>query len=215
MSCNGKENKIDRNKADSTSAPNTIGKPNGANEERHPLPHDELTQGVVSLKENAKGTIKIYNSNGTVWDAIDLSNDSVEVKGIKPYSIKLEDQHLIFRCIGQTQNFYTVIADEESGLLKYIEKSDSSFLFESWEKHILTAFSVDFNEKANPIKEMPDSTSKNLTYHKDMTYIPVETRDNWLKVKWGNIYDDNPKYQLGWIRWRSENKLLIELFYTE
>jgi len=49
------------------------------------------------------------------------------------------------------REFYKVIVDEGSGLIKYIKKRDSNFLFEPWEKHVLKTSSVDLM-KNNPIR---------------------------------------------------------------
>jgi hypothetical protein len=175
------------------------------------LPYDELTEGVIDLKENARGLVRLYDLNGAVWKTIDLANDSAQVTFIKPYSMKLENTHLVFRCVGERGDFYTVIANEDSGFLKCISKQDTGWVFQPWDKHVLSVFSVDFDAERNPIRKSPDSTAATEKYVKEEIYRPIEIRSDWLKVKWGDVSTADS----GWVRWKTGDKCLLGLFYSE
>jgi len=139
------------------------------------------------------------------------------VKGIDPYTMKLENNLLVFRCVAQDQQSYQVIADEDSGLLKDVSRADTNFVFESWEKNILHAFSVNFDKEKKPVKERPDSTSKNVSSiaNEDDIYVPVEIKGDWIKLKWGNVFEERPVYTFGWVRWRAGEMLLIDINYSD
>jgi hypothetical protein len=174
-------------------------------------PTDSLTAGVVQLKESAEGVLKICNSDGTVWHRIDLAKDDRIDQYVKPFSIKLDYQNLVFRCIGDMGDYYKVIVNEGTGLIKYIRHDDLHFSFSSWDKHVLSVFSVGFDPKKNPLKKMPAGDAATIPFVKDEFYLPVEIKGDWLKVKWGDV----GKQEYGWIKWRSRHLLRVELFYTE
>jgi hypothetical protein len=95
---------------------------------------------------------------------------------------------------------------------KLIKKNDSFFVYEPWEKHILTVFAVEFDEADNPLREKNSETSKKLQYQSDADYLPVKVSGDWLQVKWG---DEESGYKYGWIKWRdATSNLLVQLFYA-
>ncbi|MDB5125300.1 MAG: hypothetical protein JWP94_3429 [Mucilaginibacter sp.] len=164
--------------------------------------------GVVVLKESYQDklvVLRMYNKNGSVWLSFKFTDD-FNSKLLNPLSLKTDDGILVFKCVGEDKNFYAVVVSQDKNLIKFIKKSDSNFLFQTWQKRILSVFSVDFDGKKNPLRERPSIGSKQLHYRNNDFYHPVSINGDWLKVK------SNETNQTGWIKWRdSKGQMLIDL----
>ena len=162
---------------------------------------------VISMKSGySKGKIKIYNSDGSIWKEFEYS-DNFSDPMIMPYAQKAENSILIFRVTGSDNGMYSIVVNENSGVRKYMKPNDNFFNFQTWQQNILTAFSVGFDNKKNPLKENPSDTSKTTKFDTEQFYHPVSIEGDWLKVK-----DDNDN--LNWIKWRDEKgSLIIEIYY--
>ena len=129
----------------------------------------------------------------------------------KKYSsnIILTEEYQVFalKCLSQDKAYYKVIQD--NGKIGFIKKDNSKIQFETWEKHILKLFSVDFEVKTNQLFKEPVPTSEKIALDPDEFYHPSKIQGDWLQLKWGN--KDNWNY--GWIKWKENTKLLIEFFY--
>jgi hypothetical protein len=164
--------------------------------------------GFVVLKNtyNQKNILTLYNSDKSKWKAF-YFNDQFKIDDIDPYTIKPENILLVFKCLGKENGFYKVVVNENKKTIKYIKESDSNFKFQTVEEHILTVFSVDFNEKDNPLRSTPDDKSQQTQKNKNSFYYPIKVSGDWLMVE-----DDNK--QNFWIKWRDkEGKLILELYY--
>jgi hypothetical protein len=154
-----------------------------------------------------KGTIGVITINDSYQfgDVINIFNK--ENQPLEPIIIKEELQIFVLKCLSVEDDFYkTKLINGEIG---YISKTQKGIEFQTWEKHILSVFSVGFNYEKNPIKTLPDKESESIRYDSDEFYHPVEIKNNWLKIKWG----DETKWEYGWISWSDDEDLLIELFY--
>lgn len=164
--------------------------------------------GVLSLKEGYNDAkIILYNRDGTIWKSF-IITDSFEDNQIIPFALKSDDRLLVFQVFDVTDLFYLVKVDERKNLFKFIKKSDNSFVYELWEKHILKVFSVDFDYKLNPQRQEPDNDSKKCSYDKEQFYHPIKVKNEWLMIK---DDDDNES----WIKWKNNTgSLLITLYYS-
>ena len=165
--------------------------------------------GFLILKDNKEKEIKviIYNKDGTEWRSVTI-NDSFQVSPeFSPYYLKAENSDLIFRCIKEDNNYYSIVVNEEKNTVKYIKTSDIKFQYQTIEKHIISVFSVGFNPKSNPLHNDANDMSKKDDYDVNQFYYPVKIKGNWLMVR-----DDNDLNH--WIKWKdSKGNLIIELFY--
>jgi hypothetical protein len=162
--------------------------------------------GVFSLREGYRDTkIILYNQDGSIWKLF-VVTDNFKDNKIKPFALKADDRLLVFQAFDSTDSFNKVKVDENKNLYKFIKKSDKTFVFESWEKHILKVFSVDFDYKTNPPKEEPSDNSKDKTYNREQFYHPIKVKDEWLMIK---DDDDNES----WIKWKDKTGDLILLLY--
>ena len=165
--------------------------------------------GFLILKDNAEKDTKviIYNKDGSEWRSVTI-NDSFDVSPeFSPYYLKAENSDLIFKCIKEDNNYYSIVVNEEKNTVKYIKTSDIKFQYQTIEEHIITVFSVGFNPESNPLHNNANDMSKKDDYDVNQFYYPVKIKGNWLMVR-----DDNDLNH--WIKWKdSEGNLIIELFY--
>ena len=121
--------------------------------------------------------------------------------------ITYEYQMLALKCLLIEKEYYKIrLEDNSEG---YLLRSDSLIKFQTWDEHVLSVFAVGFDIKNNPLKESPNDQSDVIVYEKDEFYFPVKLQDDWLQVKWGN----EEHWQYGWIKWKRNGLLLIELYY--
>lgn len=97
----------------------------------------------------------------------------------------------------------------ENGDIGYILISSRKVIFQTWEEHILGLFSVGFDEKKNPLRKEPSLDAEMLYYNQDEFYHPNQIKGEWLQTKYGS----EGNWQYGWIKWKSEDNLIIELYY--
>lgn len=185
--------------------------------------------GVLKAKiENNDTEIEILNEDGTTWMKFDFAfekklsgKSSYTLEDIKrlyqwqenfyPYFFKIDYAIVLLKCTEVEEDKYKVVVNEKTGEEKYIKKKDI-WKLESWSEHILkTVVSVDFDYAKNPIKDLPDSNSSNLKTLDEIEglHIPLDIKEDWLKVQ---VIDENGEHS-GWIKWRDENKIIINLYY--
>lgn len=165
-----------------------------------------------SIPENAKG-IKIEGAIGivTTSDAYEFGDTIPILDQQKKLSqtivITDEYQKLKLRCLSQTSKSYQVRLDD--GNVGYIRKDQPKVKFQTWEEHVLSVFAIGFDAEANPIKKESNNRAPENIYNPDEFYHPSKIQSDWLQIKWGT----EGSWKYGWIKWRNEEKLLIELFY--
>jgi hypothetical protein len=140
-----------------------------------------------------------------------------------------------FACIGQTENAYQVLINRSE--TRYIPKRQNQF--QTWEQYLLHSFGVrrktgatDDNEKPlTNVRKAPSDTAAIVplpTGHE--MFCAMQVQGDWLQVKYDCFYnDEDSKYegqpchdfigkcadsQTGWLRWRQDNKLLIDIYLT-
>jgi hypothetical protein len=178
--------------------------------------------GIITLNEESYGKdkfIHIYNQDGSLWYQFTFYyNDSGRKfeyanENFKPFAFHLDYFVLALRCLDEDGNHYEVIVDEETGLKKFVRKDDETLKFETWEQHILKTFAVDFDREKNPLRETPGGKIKKVDLPKEVTFHPVEISGEWLKVRWDISKKKKNNTEFGWIKWKENNNLLVELFY--
>lgn len=174
------------------------------------------TVGVISVTENLteKDTIRLFNEDGSLWYKFSFFYDDSDGKfdfpndKFKPLAFHPDYFLLALTVTDKLNDRYEVTVNETTGLRKYL-KDKNFLLFRTWEEHILSVFSVDFNEANNPLLEKPSENADRAYYDKDEFYHPSQIKGEWLQVKWGS----EGSWKYGWIKWKDGEKLLIELFY--
>jgi uncharacterized protein YcfL len=177
----------------------------------------------ASIK-NTKGVavLNIYNEDGSLWYKFTFYFDDSNGKfpytnnDFKPFAFQPDYFLLVLKCIERKDNFAEVVVNEETGMRKYIKVDDPVFKFETWEELTLNAFAIDFNRKENPVLETPEGKVKRLDSMDQVTFRAVEIKGDWLKICWDNTEQKANKGKtdnVGWIKWKHEEVMLISLYY--
>lgn len=208
ISCNNQSRESTLSSADTAS--NAVQQAASAATDTTKLPAmDELTMGVCKLKGGAQGTVRLYDENENLTDSIVLSDEHEPT--LHPWANKTDYGILVFRVIGQQNNYYKVIADEDKQRTAFLKKADPAMEFQTWDQHILKTFSVEFDEQQNPARKKPDAQSAVISIKDegDIVFHPIAVQGEWMQVEWG----DGSPANTGWIRWKNGNKRLIEFYY--
>ncbi len=153
------------------------------------------TTGIITTAEGHSTTdvIPVYDS---------LKNRISEIALTDEYQI------LKLRCLKKDGMYYKVRLDDNS--IGYVPNNPDLIAFQTWEQHLLKVFCVGFNPKDNPLRQGPSATAATgPPYTDDNFYHPHKVQGDWLQVSYG--YDDNAKY--AWIKWKENNRLLVEFYY--
>lgn len=152
-------------------------------------------------------------------DSIEFHMDILEKKHkFNPRFFKPNDGVIFqFECKEIDEEYFEVYINKEKNLTKYIKKSDSFFIFETWEKNIFRGY-VNFGFSENPIHKKIGLTESILDYNSydimDLVFKAKKIEGEWMYVYstyyWYNYKKKNNKYK-GWIRWRDGMKVLIEI----
>jgi hypothetical protein len=180
------------------------------------------TKGLIVLDKDRYGKndfIRFYNEDGSLWYEFTFYYDDsdgvfeYENENFRPFAFHSDYFVLALKCVGEDKSRYEVIVNEETGLKKCVKKNDPTLKFETWEDHITEAFAVSFNQEKNPLRKSPEGRVKNLDLPKEVSFHPVEIKGDWLKVRWDVSKKTKNDAGSGWVRWRENNNLLVELFY--
>lgn len=175
----------------------------------------ENSIGVITLSENytKNDTVKIYNVDGSLWYKFTYYNQKdmeLSNKEFIPFAFHPDYFLLVLKVTDTIGDNYQVVVNEHNGLKKYVKKNDSTLRFLTWTEHILNnVFAVTFDPNVNPIREMPNNNAREVTFDDTEIYQPYKIQEDWLQIRWG----DTSRWNYGWIRWKENEKLLIELYY--
>jgi hypothetical protein len=164
--------------------------------------------------------------------SIDMNGQSDSLANICTMVFDPEYGLMHFACTGETENAYRVLINRSE--TKYLPKKQIQF--ETWEQYLLHSFGVrrktavaDENEKPlTDLHKEPSDTAAILALPTGLEmFCAMQVQGDWLQVKYDCFYnDEDSKYegqpchnfigkcgeaQTGWIRWRQDNKLLIDI----
>lgn len=169
--------------------------------------------GVLVVADYGKrDTVRILNEDGSLWYKFTFYYDDSDGKwdypnpDFVPRAFHPDNFLLALDVIEVTGNQYTVVVNSQTGLRKRIKKA-SIFRLLSWDKYVLTAFSVSFNPIENPVRVRPQPSAEPIRFVRGAYYQPESVDGDWLSVKWG----DQGHEKHGWIRWRAGNRLLVTM----
>ncbi len=181
--------------------------------------------GLIKITDSGfrKGEIvRFYNEDGNLWNEFSLFDENDDGKvyekirqniDFSPFRADPDSFHFYFDWVAENKQFYKVVVNEETKLHKFVKKDDPHFKSDSWENYVLNCFAVEFDDQNNPLrKEINGQIIKNLD--KGLSFQPKEIRGNWLKVKpfdLNKVKDENNS-DFGWIKWKDDNKIVINFF---
>ncbi len=175
-------------------------------------------KGLVALsdKYSKNDFVRFYNEDGSLWYEFTFYYDDSDGKfeyaneNFNPFAFHPDNFLLALKSTGEDGKRYEVVVNEETGLKKFVNKDDPVLKFVTWEEHLLKAFAVDFNKNENTLRETPGGELKKVDLAEKVSVHPVEVKGEWLKVEWDN--PDKTKNN-GWVKWKENERLLIEIFY--
>jgi hypothetical protein len=170
-------------------------------------------QKSINIGKLKDSRIVIDGSIGiiTTSDKYEFGDTIVVLDGQKQFSKKIvittEYKKLTLKCLSNEEDYFKILLEDKT--IGYLPKNNPLIRFQTWKEHILSVFAVGFDSKKNPIKAKPNNQSIETIYDQDEFYYPFKIQGDWLQIKWGTI----GSWQYGWIKWKENNKLIIELFY--
>jgi hypothetical protein len=182
--------------------------------------------GVITLNKKTytkARRLQFFNEDGSLWyefsfseDDADHSSDRAKVD-FRPFSLHRDYFVLALKCVGENASRFQVVVNESTGLTKFISRHDNVLKFQTWREHVLELFAVGFDPANNPLRTRPgDSISAVRLPPGEVTFHPLQIKGNWLKVSW-TVSDERKgkghKVGYGWVKWKQNSKLLVELFY--
>jgi hypothetical protein len=169
-------------------------------------------------------TLAIHNLDGKIFASLsknlvvenntyDLMETSTKVlnKLLKIRDFDPEYDMMYFDCKGVNNGKYLVIVNDS---IKLIDSSSTFVVFQTIQEHILSSY-ISLTEKS-PLRKINSDTSSIIDNYLNYWYIPIKIKDDWLKVKCFKDCEGCPESGVfeGWVRWKNNGELLIELFYS-
>lgn len=137
---------------------------------------------------------------------------------------------LHFICLERTNRYFKIIVNHDE--IKYLSKADSGYKFITWDEYIKTAYSIKRKreQRTNFIFENPSASSDKIELPKERLerFCVLKVQGEWLQVKYDCFenqakneneltpceeYIDQCELLTGWIRWRRNNIVLVEIPY--
>lgn len=179
----------------------------------------DKTYGVAPAGRDGNDLIGFYNEDGTLWHRFTFYYDDSDGvfeyyrEDFRPFAFHPDYFLLALRCVAEDEDRYRVVVDEGSGLEKYVRKRDGHLKLESWQEHILKAFSIDIGKEGKtPVRRSPGGERLEPDAGKIERFEPVGFSGDWLRIRWQDPADGQQTVA-GWVRWRKDGRLLIDWFY--
>lgn len=177
----------------------------------------DSTLGVVTLNTDyneANSTIRILNQDLTTWYEFNFYyTDTAQVwpfpkDSFEPLSFHPDYMLLHLTCLDTFDNLFRVVANQSTGLVKYVENNGLLKLM-TWEQYVLSMFSIENDQDTNPIRDEINGVPLDPDFDFDDPVHPVEIHDDWLEVEWD---DGAGRRRTGWLIWRKNGQIIVELY---
>lgn len=169
---------------------------------------------LLISKEDGQALIIFKDKSVTIGkDTFDIIEDEVKYnESIKIESFFPEYGLFILRAIKDDNGVYKVIINESEALIN--GKIYGKVLkFKTTEQYVLDAYPNP--TKSNPLRASPNERSEIIVGFESHSYISVEVKGDWLKIK-----DDKECYSgehpseeniIGWVRWKKEEEIILDV----
>jgi len=175
--------------------------------------------GVLWIKtdvlEKERDTVYIYDKNNNIANYIFSSetdnphfyNEDIHIRSYYPdYYIIIMDSY------NRENNKYKVLYNNE---YYFIPHKNGITKYEPWKSHILNCWIT--TDQDNPIRE--DSMLNSKIISRDYTnysFKGLEVKGDWIFVKCDLECEGCPNNEVikGWLKWKEEDSLLVNLYYN-
>jgi hypothetical protein len=122
-----------------------------------------------------------------------------------PEHLKMDYELFVLRALTLTADWVEVVGNSTTGETWWIARSDVHFV--SWPQYLLSVTSVEtLDAEENPVRYRPHDEAGVLS-SSWAPLPPLAVQGDWLRVATINLADRiQPS---GWIRWRSDDRLLV------
>lgn len=186
--------------------------------------------GVVIIKVSVinTGVFQILNENGSVFMTMDFDKDKLEVGG-RSATLSSQNETMLseqfglcarqfypeygiahFDCLAVDDEYYIVTFGDGPGKTKKIAKDKNKFEFRTWSDYILKS-KIAFEPGQDKILTSPSGRDE-LKINTRISLLPLKVDGDWVQVKCDIDCSECPAQDIiGWMRWRENDRLLINL----
>jgi len=152
-----------------------------------------------------------YNDKDTLIDNYNISDI---VSYFDPLKFNFEPNVIQFESIGIKDNYWEIFINKDLGIKGYIEIDTAKFVYKDWYNYYMGAMVMTDD---NSIMKRDTNDSKRV-YNKDLgdeeIYVISEIKGDWAKLTCLKAdFVRCSKKQL-WIKWISDEKILIDLAFS-
>jgi hypothetical protein len=176
---------------------------------------ENIKAEVIDLKdpsycsdiENTIGIVVVNKEDFKDGDKFNILNKDLSV--FKTSNMNEEYEISSYKCLSVNDSTYSIIVEGDT---KYILKNDHLVSLQKWDEHLLNSiFSIGLDVEENPIRETIKGKPILSEKSNNHRIFPIEIKGEWMKVKHQDF--NTEKTTEGWIKWRNEKCLFIEIFY--
>lgn len=170
--------------------------------------------GELVIKRKGESEISFRNKeisiNGSTFDII--NDESKYKKYLSVNSFFPEYGIFILKCETYKNGSYDVKIGNSLAKINF-DKYSSYLTFKTPEQFVMEGYPNPTEN--NPLRTEPSQDSKIIHDFLEFTYISVEVKGDWLKIR-----DDKDCYSgekpsekdiIGWVRWRKDGKLILDV----
>jgi hypothetical protein len=175
--------------------------------------------GVVAVVDSGLGrdSIRFLDVDGSLWYLFSFYYDDSDGLWDFPNEdfrpLAFHPDHFLLR-LGVTRRDslgYEVVVNKETGATRRLPSAP--FLqFRTWEEHVLSVFSLEFDSRTNPVRTARGDSAPTIAYPgQEVIYRPEEINGEWVRVTWE--VGPTPQMYSGWIRWKRGNFVVVRFHY--
>jgi hypothetical protein len=192
----------------------------------------DLGIGIIAITCDSNAILNLYTSPSDAAPAksIELYNDisinSVSIRNIdkakdwlNPEALWLEYSFFFFRCKQNKGDWFEVIANNETRVSFWLKRNEWT-TFVSWDSYLKNTFMISrLSSQPQKIRLLPSDNAREIEYSGKDCFQVKSVKGDWIEI-FTPAYceqgytDSKIKFESGWIKWRSHEKLLIEYFLT-
>lgn len=179
---------------------------------------------VTAAQYATRTTAAIYRDDATVWLTFDLDHKHIGYFGkvtsvdfvpfATPGLLPTPPNRLVLRISGESENWYKVVVNEDTGTVGYIFKGDPDWWKTTFEYYLKGKKTFSPAKDFAPLLDAPNGKiipeSEFIRFER-LEFIRLDKPDGeWAYVE--RVVDGKP-YK-GWIRWRDGRKFLVDCYFS-